>query len=158
MWHLRTIVFMATAAIFLLCIPEMRADSLQLKNGNFVEGKYLGGTERAVQFEVNGKIRLYDVDEILSISFAAASADGGIPSKNAAPKPDAKVELNPTATGGGHLRTARSNQMNAHKLLTLQMVRGQEPNSNWFEPSARRPAETCISKRAASFQLASASF
>lgn len=149
MWHLRTIFFMAMAAIFLLCIPEMRADSLQLKNGNFVEGKYLGGTERAVQFEANGKVRLYDVDEILSISFAASSANGGIPSKNAAPKPDAKVELNSTATTGGHFHSARSSQTNAHKLLALQMVRGQEPRSNRFDPSAGRPAETCALEAAA---------
>ena len=143
MWHLRTIFFSAMAAIFLLCIPEMRADSLQLKNGNFVEGKYLGGTERAVQFEVNGKVRLYDVDEILSISFAASSADGGIPSKNAGPKPDAKGELNSTAKAAGQLGKARSNQTNAHKLLALQMARGQEPHSNWFEPSAGWTAKTC---------------
>ena len=149
MWHLRTILFMAMAAILFLCIPEMRADSLQLKNGNFVEGKYLGGTERAVQFEVNGKVRLYDVDEILSISFAAASADGGIPSKNADQKPDAKVELNSTTATGDRLRTAGSNQTNARKPLALQMVRAQELHSNWFEPSAGWAAETCAVQTAA---------
>jgi hypothetical protein len=63
--------------------PGIRADSLQLKNGNAVQGKYMGGTERAVQFEVNGKMRLYDVGQILSISFAAASVDGGMPSNSA---------------------------------------------------------------------------
>jgi hypothetical protein len=107
MWHLR-ISIVAAAAIFFLCLPELRADSLQLKNGNFVQGRYLGGTERAVQFEVNGKTRLYSIEEILSISFAAASADGGIPSNNADPKPNANTELNSTAKGNGALRTARS--------------------------------------------------
>jgi hypothetical protein len=112
MWHLRTI-FMLMAGIFLLCLPELRADSLQLKNGNFVQGKYLGGSERAVEFEVNGKIRMYDIEEILSISFAAASADGSIPSNNADPKPNANTELNSAAKGNGELRTARSKQTEA---------------------------------------------
>ena len=112
MWHLRTI-FMLMAGIFLLCVPELRADSLQLKNGNFVQGKYLGGTERAVQFEVNGKIRMYDIEEILSISFAAASADGSIPSNNADPKPNANTELNSAAKGKSELRTAGSKQAEA---------------------------------------------
>jgi hypothetical protein len=107
MWHLR-ISIVAAATIFFLCLPELRADSLQLKNGNFVQGRYLGGTERAVQFEVNGKIRLYSIEEILSISFAAASADGGIPSNNPDPKPNAKTELNSTARGNGELCAARS--------------------------------------------------
>jgi hypothetical protein len=90
MWHIRA-AFIAVTWVLLLFVPGLHADSLQLKNGNFVQGKYLGGTERAVQFQVNGKIRLYDTDEILSINFAAASADGGIPT-NGAPKPSANME------------------------------------------------------------------
>lgn len=77
------IVLIALAGVLLTLAPGVRADSLQLKNGDFVQGKYLGGTERAVQFVVNGKIHLYGIDEILSISFASASADGGIPSNAA---------------------------------------------------------------------------
>jgi len=112
MWHLRTFV-MVMAGVFLLCVPETHADSLQLKNGNFVQGKYLGGTERAVQFEVNGRIRLYDIEEILSISFAAASADGGLPSNNADPKPNASTMLNSAGKGNGQPRIARSKQADA---------------------------------------------
>jgi hypothetical protein len=85
MWHFRAMII-AMAGVYFLLVPSVRADSLQLKNGNFVQGKYRGGTERAVQFEANGKIRVYDIDEILSINFAAASADGGIPSNDEAPK------------------------------------------------------------------------
>jgi hypothetical protein len=81
------IVLIALAGVLLTIAPGMRADALQLKNGDFVQGKYLGGTERAVQFVVNGKIHLYGIDEILSISFASASADGGIPSSTADRKP-----------------------------------------------------------------------
>lgn len=80
------IVLIALAGVLLTIAPGVRADSLQLKSGDFVQGKYLGGTERAVQFVVNGKIHLYGIDEILSISFASASADGGIPSNTASRK------------------------------------------------------------------------
>jgi len=85
-WHIRTLLI-AMAGIFVLAVPGARADSLQLKNGDMVQGKYLGGTERAVQFEVNGKVRLYEIGGILSISFAASSADGGIPSNGVDSKP-----------------------------------------------------------------------
>jgi hypothetical protein len=96
MWHLRATVI-AMLGIFVLLVPGVRADSLQLKNGNMVQGKYLGGTEHAVQFEVNGKIRIYDIGGILSISFAAASADGGIPSNNVDPKPGDSTASNSEA-------------------------------------------------------------
>jgi len=123
MWHLRKIVI-ALAGFFLFSLPELHADSLQLKNGNFVQGKYLGGTERDVQFQVNGKIRLYDIEEILSISFAAASADGGIPSNNVDPKPNANADLSSSAKGNGEWGIARSKQAeNVRSSCAL------EPNS-----------------------------
>ena len=82
MGHIRG-ALLVMAGVLLGFATGVRADSLQLKNGNFVQGKYMGGTERAVQFEVNGKMRLYGIDQILSISFAAASVDGGMPSNSA---------------------------------------------------------------------------
>ena len=109
MRHIRAISIVM-AGILSVLVPALRADSLQLKNGNFVQGKYLGGTDRSVQFGVNGKIRLYDIDEILSISFAAASADGGIPSNNAAPKPNADTASNSAARDNPGLRTTLWNQ------------------------------------------------
>ena len=109
MWHLRTILI-AMAGILLLLVPGVHADSLQLKNGNFVQGKYLGGSERAVQFEANGKIRLYDIGEILSISFAAASADGGIPSNDGDAKPNTNTELSSAARDDRGSRAALGNQ------------------------------------------------
>jgi len=101
MRHIR-IPFIAMLGIFALAVPGVRADSMQLKNGNMVQGRYLGGTEHAVQFEVNGKVRLYDIGGILSISFAASSADGGIPSNSVDPKPGD----NTASDSGAILRTA----------------------------------------------------
>ncbi len=126
MWHIRA-VFIAMAGILLILVPEVRGDSLQLKNGNFVQGKYLGGTERAVQFEVNGKIRLYDTGEILSISFAAASADGGIPSDSAERKPGANTESNSAEKNNSRLRNTVWDQTNAPKIAALRIEEETSP-------------------------------
>jgi len=48
------------------------ADTLQLKDGRVVQGKFLGGTQASVQFESNGKIDLYDVNQVISITFTGA--------------------------------------------------------------------------------------
>lgn len=117
MRHIRAILIVLTG-ISLVLVPKLRADSLQLKNGNFVQGKYLGGTERAVQFEVNGKIRLYGIDEILSISFAAASADGGIPSNDDEQKLRTNTGSNFVGRDNGGFRTAPVSQANARKPLS----------------------------------------
>ena len=106
---------LAVAGFLLGLAPLVHADSLQLKNGSFVQGTYLGGTERAVQFEVNGRVHLYDIGQILSISFAAASTDGGMPSNGAQAKPssDRDVEsaavsrLQPACASGQAPKTAK---------------------------------------------------
>ena len=90
MWQIRAILI-SMAGVLLVLAPQVRADGLQLKNGNFVQGKYLGGTERVVQFEANGRIRMYNIGEILSINFG--SADGGMPSCSAEPKASANTGL-----------------------------------------------------------------
>lgn len=119
MWHIR-IALMVMAGI-LLFAREIRADGLQLQNGNFVQGKYLGGTERAVQFELNGKVYLYDIGEILSISFAPASADGAVPSNNVDPKPSANMELNSAEKNNPGLRNTVWDQTKAPKIAARQV-------------------------------------
>jgi len=139
MWHLRTILI-AMAGILLLLVPGVHADSLQLKNGNVVQGKYLGGTERAVRFESNGKIRLYDIGEILSISFAAASADGGIPSNDVDAKPSANTELSSAAKDHRGSRAALWNQAKTTKYPGQQITQTERQYSSRVKLLSGRPA------------------
>lgn len=109
------------AGVLLSVAPGIRADSLQLKNGNFVQGKYMGGTERAVQFEVNGKMRMYDVAQILSISFGAASVDGGMPSKSAAVRRSGRIEVRSAAKKSSAPGSAPEGQRKATKIQGSQV-------------------------------------
>ena len=59
---------LAWIGLVLISIPAS-ADTLQLKDGRVVQGRFLGGTQASVQFESNGKIDLYDVDQVISITF-----------------------------------------------------------------------------------------
>jgi hypothetical protein len=70
------------------------ADTLQMKDGRVIQGRFLGGTQASVQFEANGKIDLYDVDQVISITFT------GAPSAPSAMRtePPAKVAESPRAT------------------------------------------------------------
>ena len=55
--------------VFVLFAVSASADTLQLRDGRVVQGRFLGGTQASVQFESNGKIDLYDVDQVISITF-----------------------------------------------------------------------------------------
>ncbi len=121
-------ILIVLMGISLILVPGLRADSLQLKNGNFVQGKYLGGTERSVQFEVNGKIRLYGTDEILSISFGAASADGNMPSSDDEQKLLTNTGSNFIGRDNGGFRIAPVSQANARKPRSQRTSRTESHN------------------------------
>lgn len=48
------------------------ADTLQMKDGRVIQGKFLGGTQASVQFETKGKIELFNVEDIISVTFTGA--------------------------------------------------------------------------------------
>ena len=52
----------------LMTVPAS-ADTLQMKDGRVIQGRFFGGTQASVQFETNGKVELFDVDDIISVTF-----------------------------------------------------------------------------------------
>jgi hypothetical protein len=50
------------------------ADTLQLKNGSVIKGKFLGGTETEISFQVSSTVQKYKVADIVSLKF---DSEGG---------------------------------------------------------------------------------
>ncbi len=65
--------FAAALAALCLMASAAWADSLQLKNGSVIKGKYLGGTATEVAFQVGSTTQRYAVGDIESLTFDAAS-------------------------------------------------------------------------------------
>jgi hypothetical protein len=64
------------------------ADTLQMKDGRVIQGRFLGGTQASVQFETKGKIELYNVDDIISVTFTGTPpASSAPPEASTAPPP-----------------------------------------------------------------------
>jgi hypothetical protein len=64
------------------------ADTLQMKDGRVIQGRFLGGTQASVQFETKGKIELYNVDDIISVTFTGTPpASSAPPAASTAPSP-----------------------------------------------------------------------
>ena len=54
-----------------LCLaPSMAsADSLALKNGSIINGKFMGGTETEISFQVGSSAQKYNLGDIASLKF-----------------------------------------------------------------------------------------
>ena len=50
------------------------ADSLELKNGSLIKGKFMGGTESEISFRVGSSVQKYDLADIASLNFESQTA------------------------------------------------------------------------------------
>jgi hypothetical protein len=82
-----SVVFLALAAVLTLGAVAW-ADTLEMKDGRVINGKYLGGTQSHVRFQVSGRIELYPVEQIVALTFTGdarlAQEDSGRASGTAA--------------------------------------------------------------------------
>ena len=50
------------------------ADTLELKNGSLIKGKFLGGTETDISFQVGSTVQKYNVADVVSLKFDSGGA------------------------------------------------------------------------------------
>jgi hypothetical protein len=67
------------------------ADSLELKNGSLINGRFMGGTQTGINFQVGSSVQSYDVTDVRSLRFGSEvqGAPSSIPSK----QPRAPLEM-----------------------------------------------------------------
>jgi hypothetical protein len=68
------------------------ADTLELKNGSLIKGKFLGGTETEISFQVGSTVQKYNVADVVSLKFDS-EGPAGVP----APQPQSSLPDNPEA-------------------------------------------------------------
>ena len=57
------------------------ADFLELKNGSLIKGRFLGGTETEIRFQVGSSVQRYDVADIVSLKFESETRVSETPPK-----------------------------------------------------------------------------
>src|SRR5215468_9703280 len=50
------------------------ADTLELKDGRVLQGKYLGGTQAVLRFELNGEVQTGPTNVIVALTFTRGSS------------------------------------------------------------------------------------
>src|SRR5271170_6583496 len=61
------VLALAVCAALTLAVAAS-ADTLTLKDGRVIKGKYIGGTAEAIQMEVNGTVRSYNMNDVVSVT------------------------------------------------------------------------------------------
>lgn len=103
------------------------ADTLELKDGSIVHGKYLGGSEFNVRFMVNNKVEYYATKDILTLSFDSSTA--------AAPKatsPAAPAAAAPATSAAPATRPTSSSSLTvpAGTVISVRMIDGVDSTTN----------------------------
>jgi hypothetical protein len=115
---------LATAALGFLLVSSAAADTLELKDGKVLNGRYLGGTQAVVRFEVNGEVQTFNVTEVVALTFTGGSGS---------PTPTAQKTTAPLATGYAQNNAAASNgsvTIPAGQTLLVRMIDGVDSSKN----------------------------
>src|SRR5580692_4619893 len=88
----------AAAALGLLLAGGAVADTLELKDGRVLQGRFLGGTQALLRFSVNGEVQTFNVTEIVALTFTAGSG-GAAAAPSPAPAPVAPAVAAVSAGG-----------------------------------------------------------
>ena len=83
----RFVRFIATAALTLLFVTVAAADTLELKDGRVLQGRYLGGTQAVLRFELEGNIQTFSVNDVVALTFTHNGGNASAPPPALAPSP-----------------------------------------------------------------------
>jgi hypothetical protein len=83
---------LAIPAFTLLLATAASADTLELRDGRVLQGRYLGGTQAVMRFESNGEVRTFSINDIVALTFTTTYHD-----QNAAPPPSKGQSQDPAS-------------------------------------------------------------
>jgi hypothetical protein len=116
--------FVAAAVLSLMFTGVAAADTLELKDGRVVQGRFLGGTQALVRFSVNGEVQTFNVTEVVALTFTTNyGAAAGAPAPAPAPAPAAQGAPAPAPAGGAML-------IPAGQSLLVRMIDGVDSSKS----------------------------
>jgi hypothetical protein len=111
--------FIAATALGLLLVVGAAADTLELKDGRVLQGRFLGGTRATLRFEVNGEVQTFNTTEIVALTFTGSGGGAA-----AAPAPAAQAAApEPVAARGAVV-------VPAGQPMLVRMIDGVDSSKN----------------------------
>jgi hypothetical protein len=128
--------FLAAIAIGLFLVGAAAADTLELKDGRVLKGRYLGGTQVVLRFEISGEVQTFNTNDIVALTFTGGS---GSSAPAAAPPPAAAPAAAPPAPSPGPDGTTT---IPAGQSLLIRMIDGVDSSKNHVGDVFRASLET----------------
>ncbi len=120
----RLVRFVATAALGLLFVAVAAADTLELKDGRILQGRYLGGTQAVLRFEIEGNVQAFSVNDVVAVTFTrGGGAAAAAPTYAPAPAPAPVAHAQPVAAGG-------TVTIPAGQSILVRMIDGVDSSKN----------------------------
>lgn len=111
---LRRASFLTLVLAAVVALPGL-ADTLKLKNGQSVDGTFLGGDTRTIRFlDSSGDVQNFSVGDVASISFVSEAATAAAP----APAPQPAPAASSTQAG----RASSGMTIPAGSVITVRMI------------------------------------
>jgi len=76
--------FLVSIVLGSFFVGAVSADTLELKDGRVIQGRYLGGTQAVLRFEVNGQVQTFSTSDAVALTFTGHSASAAPASAPAA--------------------------------------------------------------------------
>lgn len=121
--------FFAAIAVGLFFVSVAAADTLELKSGKVVQGRYLGGTASILRFEVNGEVQTFSTNDILALTFTGRSG-GATPMAAPAPAPAAAAPAPAPAPAAASVDSNGQVTIPAGQSLLIRMIDGVDSSKN----------------------------
>jgi hypothetical protein len=115
--------FLAVLALGLFYVGTAAADTLELRDGRVLKGRYLGGTQAVMRFEINGEVQTFNTTDIVALTFtgySGSSTPAGSPSPALAPS----NSFAGTAASGGTVTIP------AGQSMLVRMIDGVDSSKN----------------------------
>lgn len=124
--------FFAAIAVALFFVSVVAADTLELKSGKVVQGRYLGGTAAILRFEVNGEIQTFSTNDIVALTFTGRGG-GATPMAAPAPAPAPAAVAPPApapAPAVANVSPGGEVTIPAGQSILIRMVDGVDSSKN----------------------------
>ena len=93
------------------------ADSIELKNGSHIKGKFIGGTENEISFQVGSSVQKYNLADIVSLNFASE-----MPSSDLRTPPQSLVSSEPRTGEHVSVKTPSSVTIPAGTSISVRTI------------------------------------
>jgi hypothetical protein len=120
--------FLTATVLGLLIAGMAAADTLELKDGRVLHGRYLGGTQAVLRFEVKGEVQTFSTIDIVALTFTGRYAGGAPPS--VAPPAMTPADAPPPMAAAPAVEYRDSVTIPAGQSLLVRMIDGVDSANN----------------------------